>query len=176
MPRRSRCVLFMVRRIQCACADSMTTPDMPAAPQARGRHAGQLGEEDFSKVYGNAALGCCSQIQTLNTTQAGGAAALQTLLADALEEAKPEFLKQRPKYYYYNQWMRGRLAAACPALPEPVVLKMLDMEAGELDLVLQYPQAAAAQARLTNVLSFRSYKILLTWCCSTPRPPLHRQV
>lgn len=49
------------------------------------------------------------------------------------------------QYYYYNQWMRQRLAAAAPALPEPVVLKLLDMEAGELDLLLQYPAAAATQ-------------------------------
>lgn len=44
--------------------------------------------------------------------------------------------------------MRQRLAAAAPALPEPVVAKMLDMEAGELDLILQYPVAAAAQVRI----------------------------
>ena len=44
-----------------------------------------------------------------------------------------------------DRWMRERLAVTAPALPEPVVLKLLDMEAGELDLILQYPQAAAAQ-------------------------------
>ena len=41
--------------------------------------------------------------------------------------------------------MRQRIAAAAAALPEPVVAKLLDMEAGELDLLLQYPAAAAAQ-------------------------------
>lgn len=81
--------------------------------------------------------------------QAGGAAALQALLAGEAEEAKPEFLKDRPKYHYYNQWMRQRLAAAAPlALPEPVILKLLEMDAGELDLLLQYPSAATSQVRL----------------------------
>ncbi len=81
--------------------------------------------------------------------QAGGAAALQALLAGKAEEAKPEFLKDRPKYHYYNQWMRQRLAAAAPlALPEPVILKLLEMDAGELDLLLQYPPAATSQVRL----------------------------
>jgi hypothetical protein len=51
------------------------------------------------------------------------------------------------QYYYYNKWMRGRITASAPALPEPVVAKLLDMEAGELDLLLQYPAAAAAQVR-----------------------------
>jgi glutamate/tyrosine decarboxylase-like PLP-dependent enzyme len=58
------------------------------------------------------------------------------------------------QYYYYNQWMRQRIAAAAPALPEPVVAKLLDMEAGELDLLLQYPAAAAAQVRAVQLLSW----------------------
>lgn len=49
--------------------------------------------------------------------------------------------------------MRQRIAAAAPALPEPVVAKLLDMEAGELDLLLQYPAAAAAQVRAARWLS-----------------------
>ena len=32
-----------------------------------------------------------------------GAAGLDALLAEEAEEAKPEFLRDRPKYYYYNQ-------------------------------------------------------------------------
>ena len=80
--------------------------------------------------------------------QAGGSAQLEKLLAHNAEEAKPEFLRQRPKYYYYNQWMRDRIAEHCGRdLPEPIVVKMLDMEAGELDLILNYPKAAQQQVR-----------------------------
>ena len=80
------------------------------------------------------------------TEQAGGSAKLEAMLAHDAEEATPEFLRQRPKYYYYHLWMRDRIAEHCGRdLPEPVVLKMLDMEAGELDLVLNYPRAAQQQ-------------------------------
>eukprot|EP00887_Chlorella_sp_A99_P005594 scaffold1.g5594.t1 len=153
---------------------------------------------------------------------AGGAAGLEALLAHEAEEATPEFLRQRPKYYYYNQWMRKRiggqarggghagagggaawrgrgggearreaaappckptaLARTCaprlaprsaqfPELPEPVVEKLLDMEAGELDLILQYPRAT--QQTVWGLLGvyedkgpefLRSYKVpLLSW-------------
>ena len=79
-------------------------------------------------------------------TQAGGSSKLESLLAHDTEEAAPEFLRQRPKYYYYNQWMRDRIVEHCGRnLPEPVVAKMLDMEAGELDLILNYPTAAQQQ-------------------------------
>ena len=78
--------------------------------------------------------------------QAGGSQDLESLLAHEAEEATPEFLRQRPKYYYYNQWMRDRIAEHCGCdLPEPVIVKMLDMEAGELDLILTYPTAAQQQ-------------------------------
>lgn len=71
---------------------------------------------------------------------------MRRALAQEEEEAKPEFLRDRPKYHYYNQWMRQRLAAAAPLrLPEAVVAKLLEMDAGELDLLLQYPPAATAQ-------------------------------
>lgn len=43
-------------------------------------------------------LACGSKLERrLNVWQAGGAAALEKLLAEETEEAKPEFLKQRPK-------------------------------------------------------------------------------
>ena len=38
-----------------------------------------------------------SQCRLLDTLQAGGALALEKLLAGEAEAAKPEFLKQRPK-------------------------------------------------------------------------------
>ncbi len=49
------------------------------------------------------------------------------------------------QYHYYNQWMRQRLAGACPGLPEPVVLRLLALDAGDLDLMLQHPLGAQAQ-------------------------------
>lgn len=77
----------------------------------------------------------------------GGSARLEALLAGELEEATPEILRQRPKYYYYNQWMRKRIAEHCgDALPEAVIGRMLAMEAGELDLILHYPAATLQQA------------------------------
>lgn len=121
--------------------------------------------------------------------QEGGSAGLEAFLAAEREQRLPEFLRKRPKYYYYYEWMRKRInqqvwqlslasSAACqassssgssawqalpgdstvfmltpppsnpacwplqyPELPEPVMDKLLTMEANELDLILQYPQA-----------------------------------
>ena len=73
--------------------------------------------------------------------QAGGSAALEALLAREAEEARPEFLRQREKYHYYYEWMRGRLAQHCPGLPEPVVKKALGVDADELNMILDYPAA-----------------------------------
>jgi len=98
--------------------------------------------------------------------QAGGSAKLEALLAHDAEEATPEFLRQRPKYYYYNLWMRERIVEHCGGeLPEPVVLKMLDMEAGELDLILNYPTAAKQQARFPVIVAHAR--------CSRPDGPRH---
>jgi hypothetical protein len=44
-------------------------------------------------------------------TQAGGAAGLEAALRAELLAARPEFLRQRPKYYYYYEWMRKRITA-----------------------------------------------------------------
>ncbi len=62
-------------------------------------------------------------------------------LADEAEQKKPEFLKQRPKYFYYYEWMKERICESHPALPELVMDKLLTMPAGDLDLILQHPQA-----------------------------------
>lgn len=72
--------------------------------------------------------------------QAEGAAGLQQWLADEEECKKPEFLKQRPKYYYYYEWMKERVSATHPALPEPVMDKLLAMPANDLDLILQHKE------------------------------------
>ena len=41
--------------------------------------------------------------------QAGGAAGLEAHLAAEAEASKPEYLRQRPKYYYYYEWMKKRI-------------------------------------------------------------------
>jgi hypothetical protein len=85
-----------------------------------------------------------------------GPEALEAALAAEREAARPEFLRRRPKYYYYFEWARKRLAARHPDLPEEVVDKFLSMDASELDLLLQFPGATdAAAARLTGVLAQR---------------------
>ena len=77
--------------------------------------------------------------------QEGGVAALKHKLAAEAEEAKPEFLKQRPKYYYYYRWMKERITKHCAQLPGPVMDKLLVMDAGELDLLLQHESAIKAK-------------------------------
>ncbi len=68
-------------------------------------------------------------------------------LADEVEQKKPEFLKQRPKYFYYYEWMKERICETHPALPELVMDKLLTMPAGDLDLILQHPQATTWKVR-----------------------------
>lgn len=72
--------------------------------------------------------------------QAEGSLGLQHWLAEEEERKKPEFLKQRPKYYYYYEWMKQRIHATHPALPEPVMDKLLTMPANDLDLILQHKE------------------------------------
>ena len=68
---------------------------------------------------------------------------LQQWLAEEEERKKPEFLKQRPKYYYYYEWMKQRISATHPALPEPVMDKLLTMAANDLDLILQHKEGTS---------------------------------
>ena len=37
----------------------------------------------------------------------------------------PDYKKRWPKDHYYSEWMRERVAAACGALPAPVLDKLL---------------------------------------------------
>ncbi len=46
-------------------------------------------------------------------------------MAAEAERRVPEYKKRWPKYYYYYEWMRERVAAACGELPAPVVDKLL---------------------------------------------------
>lgn len=57
----------------------------------------------------------------------------------------PEYVRPRPKYYYFYEWMRERIGEHYPSLPEPVMDKLLATDAGELDLLLQYPKAIQGQ-------------------------------
>lgn len=77
--------------------------------------------------------------------QAGGSIALQALLRKEEEEALPEFKRVRPKYYYYYNWMRERVATAVGQLPPPVVEKLIRIDATELDMLLTYPTGIQQQ-------------------------------
>eukprot|EP00854_Cymbomonas_tetramitiformis_P003256 gene3256-4105_t len=70
-------------------------------------------------------------------------------LVQFLEEEKwrnaPEYLRSRPKYYYYYEWMKDRILEHYPELPEAVMDKLLATDASELDLLLQYPKAIRGQ-------------------------------
>ena len=61
------------------------------------------------------------------------------------EEALPEFKRVRPKYYYYYNWMRERVAHSCGQLPPPVVEKLIRVDATELDMLLTYPKGIQQQ-------------------------------
>jgi len=78
--------------------------------------------------------------------EAGGSEGLEEFLAEEREFVHlPEYKRQRPKYYYYYEWMTERIREGHPALEEPVMDKLLTMDAGELDLMLAFPEALAAQ-------------------------------
>jgi len=74
-----------------------------------------------------------------------GLVGLRRWLEDEREKSLPEFMRKRPKYYYYYEWMKKRIHAYYPQLPEPVMDKLLTCDADELDLLLQYPQAIKGQ-------------------------------
>ena len=78
---------------------------------------------------------------------------LQQWLAEEEERKKPEFLKQRPKYHYYYEWMKQRICATHPALPEPVMDKLLTMPANDLDLILQHKEGTTWKVICTNCVA-----------------------
>ena len=80
--------------------------------------------------------------------QEEGTRGLESWLAAEKERALPEFKRKRPKYYYYYEWMKERIATHCGALPEPVLDKLLNVEAGELDTLLTYPAGVQAKVSL----------------------------
>lgn len=95
----------------------------------------------------------CSEVWTVAKTdssvgQEEGSRGLESWLAAEKERALPEFRRKRPKYYYYYEWMKERIATHCGALPEPVLDKLLNVEAGELDTLLTYPAGVQAKVSL----------------------------
>ena len=74
----------------------------------------------------------------------GAGAAVEWLEKEKWANA-PEYVRPRSKYYYFYEWMRERITDHFPALPEPIMDKLLAMDAGELDLLLRYPKAIRGQ-------------------------------
>jgi tetratricopeptide (TPR) repeat protein len=96
--------------------------------------------------------------------RSGGVERLNTVLKMEKERDMPPFLKPKPKYYYYYEWMRKRIEARHPQLPSPVMDKLLTMDANELDLLLQYPAAIDGTVRaLERVLENKGEEGLATW-------------
>ena len=85
---------------------------------------------------------------------------MQEYLAEEEERKKPEYLKQRPKYFYYYEWMKERISADHPALPEPVMDKLLTMPAGDLDLILQHKQATNWKVGQLHALAYPALKLI----------------
>ena len=106
--------------------------------------------------------------------QAGGSSALEALLQKEADDALPEFLKPRPKYFYYYKWMRQRVLQHCGELPGPVMDKLLTLDATELDMLLTYPSGIKQQVRSPGCkgkLHFISYT--LTWPTLSQRASGH---
>ena len=80
----------------------------------------------------------------LSTPSTGFKDAVEWLEEDKWENA-PEYVRPRPKYYYFYEMMKERIYEHYPELPQPVMDKLLSLDAGELDLLLQYPRAIKGQ-------------------------------
>jgi tetratricopeptide (TPR) repeat protein len=100
-----------------------------------------------------------------------GYAGLVKMMEAEKERMQPEYLKKRPKYYYYYEWMKKRIQGRHPSIKEEIMDKLLTLDAAELDLLLQYPQAIDMTVNeLKDVLEERgeagleSYEVpLLSW-------------
>ncbi|CAG9460544.1 unnamed protein product [Pedinophyceae sp. YPF-701] len=95
---------------------------------------------------------------------AGGAEGLRRRLDVEAHERLPPFLRPSPeKYPYYTEWTRQRIAQACGAeLPEPVVRRLLAMNADDLELQMQHPSELCATAgELVEVLAARGEAALM---------------
>ena len=93
----------------------------------------------------------------------GSAAAVAWLEVDKWRHA-PEYVRPRPKYYYFYEMMREKIEAHYPSLPPPVMDKLLATDADELDLLLQYPEAIRGQTEeYLQVLRERGAEALGTY-------------
>ena len=93
----------------------------------------------------------------------GSSAAIAWLEADKWRHA-PEYVRPRPKYYYFYEMMREKIEAHYPSLPPPVMDKLLATDADELDLLLQYPEAIRGQTEeYLQVLRERGAEALGTY-------------
>ena len=93
----------------------------------------------------------------------GSAAAVAWLEADKWRHA-PEYVRPRPKYYYFYEMMREKIEVHYPSLPSPVMDKLLATDADELDLLLQYPEAIRGQTEeYLQVLRERGAEALGTY-------------
>jgi len=82
-----------------------------------------------------------------NVPQLLGSEGAEALLARLREEAAsklPPFLRSQTKYSYYFAWMAGRIASRFPELDEASADKLLLMDSGQLDVLLENANVDAA--------------------------------
>lgn len=70
-----------------------------------------------------------------------GSIGIEQILKAEEERSLPPYMRPRPKYYYYYQWMQKRIEALHPDLEEEVMDKLMTLDANELNLLLQFPSA-----------------------------------
>ncbi|GAX86102.1 hypothetical protein CEUSTIGMA_g13515.t1 [Chlamydomonas eustigma] len=88
-----------------------------------------------------------SQAQQQALQGCNGAQGLWTCLEEEYEESLPEIRRSRPKYYYYERWMKRRVEQLLPGLPPCVAETMVKrLDADDLDLLLVHPAGLMAQA------------------------------
>ena len=94
----------------------------------------------------------------------GSSFALTFLDKDKWENQVPEYMRPKPKYFYYYEWMKDRIKEYYPSLPECVMDKLLSLDGAELDLLLQHPQAIRGQTEeFLQVLDQKGEKFLETY-------------
>lgn len=94
----------------------------------------------------------------------GASFALTFLDKDKWENEVPEYMRPKPKYFYYYEWMKDRIKEYYPELPQCVLDKLLSLDGAELDLLLQHPQAIRGQTEeFLQVLDEKGEKFLETY-------------
>ncbi|KAI3428659.1 hypothetical protein D9Q98_007482 [Chlorella vulgaris] len=96
--------------LQSAALEGLTPPDnvLAALSMARAAELEPDNEEytaALERLMRRIPEPCAAALQS------GGALGLEAQLAGEREAAKPEYLKQRPKDYYYFEWMKKRILA-----------------------------------------------------------------